>query len=915
MNYNIINFLPYYPDIEDPDFNSIISSKKEFNELSVPSYEDFPSKKGDLFTHQKLISRILSSKTPYDGILLMHEMGTGKTCSASAIIEQIRKENYGIKSFIYTAKNQTLVSQFEQQFVEKCTSEDLSQFNKLSEIGLRTMTHDRFVKNFMYIDNEIKIPLKNALDNKLIIIDEVHNIRESGSTMYNDYHKLLHSCQNTKIILMSGTPMTDTASEFGSVLNLILPLDKQLPTGIRFDAEFITENNELKNKKNLADAIKGRVSYIKSIESNVTKNFIGEVKQGFKTDFKLSSCYMLEQQSIEYLNAVKVDLNENSRSPAYTNSLQASDFVSEDGKYGLSVKENNFRFKSSNYVNMINELKNYSAKYANSIETIIKASKEGKNSFVFNRNVSGGGLNMFARLLVLFGYTKVTPSNVNSIKEGNNKRFILLTGDTTDKESLIDRFNKEDNVKGSVISVILASDAISEGYSFNNIQVIDIHSPWFNFAKTSQAISRGFRAGSHLGLKKLGYENITVDIYLRVSQPIIGESIDILTYLISEKKDVIIKQIEHLIKQESIDSKLAYERNVRSNILNGTRECDYTDCEYKSFENQNFKELPVDFSTYDMYIKNDSVIIKNIMDLFSKEAVMSLNILVEKLKLDSYIILYNLNHIISNDLTITYKNSLYVLREQNNYYFLTRSVSNKSSILDLYYTLNNIESVKYEIQKPSIEVNEISELNIDGITSMSDLNQKLSKYTVDEISSLLESQITEGFTNELLKQKFEDLYSEIEGKMFCFYLLTKKRKNARIYDNKEWRNTTEEEQNIVDDFLQNIKYETSIKAKSIFDPKGESKDVYYGLYNYTDNYIKGKPLKSFSIFKVTLDVDRRKLSKGKECTSFTGKTGKGQLNYIISVLDPLQSTELKGPEKCRIIEELFKQNGLLIRDI
>ena len=76
----------------------------------------------------------------------------------------------------------------------------------------------------------------------------------------------------------------------------------------------------------------------------------------------------------------------------------------------------------------------------------------------------------------------------------------------------------------------MASDAISEGYSFNNIQVIDIHSPWFNFAKTSQAIARGFRAGSHRDMMNSGYTDISVDIYLRVSKPIIGNSIDILTY-------------------------------------------------------------------------------------------------------------------------------------------------------------------------------------------------------------------------------------------------------------------------------------------------------------------------------------------------------------------------------------------------
>jgi chromosomal replication initiation ATPase DnaA len=101
MAYHISDFLPFYPGIKNEDFNIGIKSKYEFRTPPIEQNENFPSGKGDLFAHQVLISKLMSSHTPYNGILLMHEMGTGKTCSASAIIQQVRSENNGITNFIY----------------------------------------------------------------------------------------------------------------------------------------------------------------------------------------------------------------------------------------------------------------------------------------------------------------------------------------------------------------------------------------------------------------------------------------------------------------------------------------------------------------------------------------------------------------------------------------------------------------------------------------------------------------------------------------------------------------------------------------------------------------------------------------------------------------------------------------------
>ena len=54
------------------------SEKKEFNDNLLEHHESKPSQKGHLMNHQEMVSKYLSIITPYDGLLLYHEMGSGK---------------------------------------------------------------------------------------------------------------------------------------------------------------------------------------------------------------------------------------------------------------------------------------------------------------------------------------------------------------------------------------------------------------------------------------------------------------------------------------------------------------------------------------------------------------------------------------------------------------------------------------------------------------------------------------------------------------------------------------------------------------------------------------------------------------------------------------------------------------------
>jgi hypothetical protein len=85
-----------YPSLIDDDFNVKIYNKKEFRDLTIPvqKIEDFLEKPKEFTLHntQKFISKYMSPFTPYNGILLWHGVGIGKTCAAISSAEKYRKE-------------------------------------------------------------------------------------------------------------------------------------------------------------------------------------------------------------------------------------------------------------------------------------------------------------------------------------------------------------------------------------------------------------------------------------------------------------------------------------------------------------------------------------------------------------------------------------------------------------------------------------------------------------------------------------------------------------------------------------------------------------------------------------------------------------------------------------------------------
>jgi len=245
MELDITNFLIKYPNINqfdsdknlfnpyDEDLYDVIYKKKEFYDNRLDAIEEIPLVPGSLMKHQKLIARFFSSYTLYDELLLLHEMGSGKSCSAIGAVEQIRKEGL-FRGVLYLAKGDALINNFINELIFKCTNgryipEDYDKLTDLEKVHrkkksikdyYRANTFETFAKKIA--GNKSNETLEKWCENQdynnhIIIIDEVHNLRmktqnydpdvKEGINVYKEFWRFLHTVKDCKILLMSGTPM------------------------------------------------------------------------------------------------------------------------------------------------------------------------------------------------------------------------------------------------------------------------------------------------------------------------------------------------------------------------------------------------------------------------------------------------------------------------------------------------------------------------------------------------------------------------------------------------------------------------------------------------------------------------------------------------------------------------------------
>jgi len=317
-----------YPTLDDPNFNVKLSEKREFFDTrfsgTVSNVEVEADKlcnaKIELAPYQAFVRNFLSNQTPYNGLLLYHGLGTGKTCSAITISEEYRDymKQMGINKRIIIVGGKTIQDNYKHQLFD---SDDLvstdglwhmksgcignKMVKELNPMNTRDISKERIVKqvnrlissaywfvgyrefgNMIYrrmrkFDGEsnkslrnrqIKRAMEREFGERLIVIDEVHNVRltDESSDDAKVAQRLIELTMHAsvKLLLLSATPMFNTHSEIIWLLNLLSTNDKRPTVKMRdiFDrsGQFIRDDEGLEiGKQMLMRKATGYVSFVK----------------------------------------------------------------------------------------------------------------------------------------------------------------------------------------------------------------------------------------------------------------------------------------------------------------------------------------------------------------------------------------------------------------------------------------------------------------------------------------------------------------------------------------------------------------------------------------------------------------------------------------------------------------------------
>jgi hypothetical protein len=223
-----------YPNLDDPNFNIKIAQKKEFSDTKydgeiydVEKYSNIlKTAEYELLPQQAFVRNFLSFQTPYNSLLLFHGLGSGKTCSAIGVCEEMREylKQMGINKRIIIVASPNVQDNFKLQLFDERKLKEvdgiwtmkgclgnklLKEINPTGMKGLKREKVIQQVKNLIHIsysfqgyvqfsneivrkagkldDNaETKIRnLENEYSDRLIVIDEVHNIRMSDDNVFS----------------------------------------------------------------------------------------------------------------------------------------------------------------------------------------------------------------------------------------------------------------------------------------------------------------------------------------------------------------------------------------------------------------------------------------------------------------------------------------------------------------------------------------------------------------------------------------------------------------------------------------------------------------------------------------------------------------------------------------------------------
>jgi hypothetical protein len=318
-----------YPSLNDPYLNVKIANRTEFASYKYDGTPDDIKTRSDnvcrnqefeLLPHQLFVKNFLSKNTPYRSILLYHGLGSGKTCSAIGIAEEMRlsMKQSGVANKILIIASTNVQDNFRLQLfderklkrsgtspasgawtMESCIGNSLlREINPTNDVNItaekiasqanaiinNSYAFTGYLQMANYVQRRALIPddpnnknaytkkqkdsieinnIKRLFNNRLIIIDEVHNV--PNSMVAPLLMLIAKHAENVRFVLLSATPMYNSVEEIIWIANLMNMNDGRttIKVGDVFDKKGLMVDGQSKGKDLLRRKLNGYVSYVR----------------------------------------------------------------------------------------------------------------------------------------------------------------------------------------------------------------------------------------------------------------------------------------------------------------------------------------------------------------------------------------------------------------------------------------------------------------------------------------------------------------------------------------------------------------------------------------------------------------------------------------------------------------------------
>lgn len=551
---------------------------RELTELRATEVDDGSPK---LKLVQEFMRRYMSPPYGIDRMCAVHKVGTGKTLGAVVIAEDRRHISSGCTVLVKGAMS---AANFKRKIL---------RYHEIIDSGMREADILQYytIEHFFRFRNAAMADMDAVVrqhSNRLVIIDEFHNLRSSDrdddndvdhDTDADDWHKtydiiktVFDKAVNVVVILLTATPVCDMVSE-------ILLTAAFLCRGLhisRNDMNRIDAAEPDKVVEVFKDIVPrdigAKISFYNNKDSRMPATvYVGQKEHG-DLCFRENTVVLPfgEMQQLDWDDVIKKDaaaktLIAHKREHIFNVRIAHSVF-SYHGKSGRELLADGLNLtKARPMIEMSDTVRadlrlpglaRYSSKIAYIVASVLKI----RGRVLVTTDIIDNGILPIAAALEANGYTRHHDTH---LPPDAAPRYIVCTGKTkyspNNNNTLLALFNHPSNLDGSRIQILLVSRVMCECIDISNTVAVFMIMPHWNVSRETQTIGRVVRTDSHKGLD-LADQGVKVHILAAVSRSprheyarLADYSIDAYILDFSKRKDAAAQAIYSYLKSISID--------------------------------------------------------------------------------------------------------------------------------------------------------------------------------------------------------------------------------------------------------------------------------------------------------------------------------------------------------------------------